>query len=131
MLYLDANFFVFCNFDQTEKGVNARKILQKIIDGKASATSTLALDEVMWVILKNKKSSEMREVIESIYSVKNLDVKEVGPQIPLMALDFIENEKLKPRDAFHAAVMKVIGASEIVSDDSDFDRVKWIKRIKF
>ncbi len=130
MLYLDANFFIFCNFDQTEKGENARKIMQKIIDGKAAATSTLALDEVMWVILKNKRVSEMRGVIESIYAIQNLEVEEVGPQIPLIALDFIETEKLKPRDAFHAAVMKVIGAGEIVSDDPDFDRVKWIKRVR-
>ncbi len=130
MLYLDANFFIFCHFDRTDKGESARKVLRKIIEGKSAVTSTLALDEVMWVIVKNKKSSEMRAVIESIYSIPNMEVRGIGPEIPLLALDFIENNKLKPRDAFHAAAMKVIGTNEIVTDDSDFDRLKWIKRTK-
>ncbi|MBI2144416.1 hypothetical protein HYU17_04685 [Candidatus Woesearchaeota archaeon] len=48
MIYLDANFFVFCFFDQSEKGKNSRSLLQQIVDGKEAATSALALDEVMW-----------------------------------------------------------------------------------
>lgn len=130
MIYLDANFFIFCHFDSTVNGDNARKMLQKIIDGKSAVTSTLALDEVMWVIVKNRKESELRQVIESVYSTTNLEVKEIGYQIPLLALDFIEVNTLKPRDAFHAAVMKSLGISEIVTDDADFDRLKGVKRIR-
>lgn len=130
MIYLDANFFVICNFDQTIKGENARKILSKIIAGKKAITSSLALDEVMWVIIKNKKIEALRETIEDIYATLNLTVKEVASHIPLEALDVIEKYDLKPRDAFHVAIMKNLGVTEIVSDDLDFDEVEWIKRIK-
>ncbi|MBI4334644.1 MAG: type II toxin-antitoxin system VapC family toxin [Chloroflexi bacterium] len=50
-------------------------------------------------------------------------VKEVAASVPLQALDFVENNHLKPRDAFHVAIMRHFGISEIVSDDRDFDKV--------
>jgi len=131
LIYLDANFFVMCNFDQTIKGENARKILGEISAGKEAITSSLALDEVMWVIIKNKRIEALRETIEDIYAMLNLTVKEVSPEIPLEALDFIEKYNLKPRDAFHVAVMKKFQVNEIVSDDSDFDKVEWVKRIGY
>lgn len=130
MLYLDANFFIFANFDTTPKGEKARKILHGIAEGQEAVTSVLALDEVMWDIIRNKKETELRDVIEEIYSIKNMTVKEVSSSVPLAALDFMEIYKLKPRDAFHAAVMKQFGITNIVSDDTDFDAIRGIKRIR-
>ena len=132
MNYLDANVFVLANFNEIGKGQTARKIIEEIGEGKRplAITSTLTMDEVMWVVIKNKKTTELRATIEDIYAMPNLSIKEVTSAIPLLALDIIEEYGLKPRDAFHAAIMKSFGITEIVSDDSDFDRVKWIKRIK-
>lgn len=130
-VYLDANFFIFFNFDQSARGQAARKIHERILAGSLVAvTSALALDEVMWVIIKNKRSETLREVIEDIFAMRNLNVKDVIASTAFDALDYIERYDLKPRDAFHAAMMKSAGVSEIISDDHDFDRVKEIKRIK-
>ena len=60
----------------------------------------------------------------------NLDVVEVSSTAPLLALDFIERYDLKPRDAFHASVMKENNSEAIVSDDEDFDRIDWIERVR-
>ena len=131
MIYLDANFFIFALFDQTKKGSKARQIQKGIIEGEINAfTSALALDEVMWVIIKNKKSHLLRKVIEDIYSMPNLTVREVSSLIPLHALGFMEKYNLKPRDAFHLAVMENLQLVTIVSDDSDFDSIKNIRRLK-
>ena len=132
MIYIDANVFVFANFDDTEKGRTARKIIEKIGEGErpAAITSALTMDEVMWAVIKSKGASDLRATIEDIYAMPNLAIKEVTSAIPLLALDIIEEYGLKPRDAFHAAIMKSFGITEIVSDDADFDRIKWIKRIK-
>ncbi len=131
MIYLDANFFVFAVLDISAKGLNTRKIQKDIIEGRLFAiTSSLTLDEVMWSIIKNKRTQILSETIKEIYSMKNLTIKEVGATIPLLALDFIEEYNLKPRDAFHVAIMKTFGIKEIVSDDSHFDKIEWIKRIK-
>ena len=86
--------------------------------------------------------SPQKPVVETLHGVtltdsykwledkENLEVKEVPALIPLRALDFMEKHRLKPRDAFHVALMEHFGEREIVSDDTDFDRVPGIKRIK-
>ncbi len=129
-MYLDANFFIFAKLSTDTKGSRARTILNQIVLGKKAITSSLALDEVMWIFIKNKQVDKMRPIIEEIYSIKNLEVKEVSATTPLIALNFIEKYNLKPRDAFHLAIMENFNVKEIVSDDSDFDRIKGIKRIK-
>lgn len=127
-MYIDANIFVFANLID-EKGKNARDILDQVVHGKKAITSALALDEVMWVLVKNKIGSGMRNILETIYATPNLDIKEVGPLIPLQALDLIEKYKLKPRDAMHLAMMQQHNIDDIASDDADFDKVPWVKRI--
>jgi len=129
-MYLDANFFIIGVFNFEDKGKKARKMVETIKKGKKAVTSSLALDEVMWVLSKNKKKRYIRKVIESIYSMENLEVKEVSSLIPLRALHFMETYNLKPRDAFHATIMEYFGINEIVTDDHDFDKIKSIKRIK-
>ena len=130
MIYLDSNFFLFSLFDQTTKGENARKLAQKVINGEKAITSALTLDEVMWIVLKNKRKEALRSAVEGIYAMQNLSVKGVSESIPLDALALMEQFDLKPRDAFHVAVMKSEGITEIASDDPDFDRVRGLKRIR-
>ena len=129
-MYLDANFFILANFSSDRRGKNARLILQDITKGKHAVTSSLALDEVMWVLVKNNQKAELRSVIEDIYAIKNLEVKDVPSTIPLRAIDFIEIDGLKPRDAFHAAIMDNLGVNEIVTADADFDKLDNVKRIR-
>ena len=45
------------------------------------------------------------------------------------AQEISEQYNLKPRDAIHAATALANGIKEIVSDDSDFDKIKELKRI--
>ncbi|MFH1917023.1 MAG: type II toxin-antitoxin system VapC family toxin [Nanoarchaeota archaeon] len=129
-MYLDANIFVYANFDVGKKGSNARKLLRSLSSGKSATTSALALDEVMWVAWKNKQKDKIRDVIEDIYQVKNLKIVPVSTSIPLAAISLMETHKLRPRDAFHVAIMQELGEESIASDDADFDKVEDIKRMK-
>ena len=130
MIYLDANFFLFAILDVTRKGDNARKIQETILKGKQFAeTSALTLDEIMWVLIKNKKSHMLRTVVEGIYSMPNLEITAVSSTVPMVALELIEKNDLSPRDAFHIAIMKEAKITSIVSDDEDFDDLEGIKRV--
>jgi predicted nucleic acid-binding protein len=129
LIYLDANFFIFANFDQTTRGENARRLQEKIVSGMKATTSALALDEVMWVLLRNGRKDVLREVIEDIYAMPNFSILDVSSSVPLDALSITEKFDLRPRDAFHVAVMRSREITQIVSDDSDYDRVKGITRI--
>lgn len=130
MIYVDANVFAFAVLASDKQGARAQDFLQSIEDGTKAMTSALVLDELMWVLRKNGHPELIPDIIEDIYATKNLEVKEVPALIPLRAVDFIKEHHLKPRDAFHVAIMEHFHAGEIASDDSDFDKVKGIKRIK-
>jgi len=129
-MYLDANFFVIARQWIDEKGAHARGILRQIANGRRAVTSVLALDEVMWVFRKQDQNDKVRQVIEDIYATPNLEVKEAPSLVPLRALDFMERHKLKPRDAFHLAIMEHFNEREIVTDDKDFDKIPGVKRIR-
>lgn len=132
MLYLDANFFIFALLDTTRKGSAATEIHKSIATGnKKATTSPLAIDELMWVLIRAGKRHLVRTAVEGIYATPNLDVLGISPTIPLTALELAEKYDLKPRDAFHAATMKENKFTQIVTDDKDFDRIEWIERIRF
>jgi len=130
-MYLDANFLVFAAVGIGLQSERARALARRVSSGEIDAcTSALALDEAMWVLRKNGQNALVRPVIEELYQMQNLVITEVPAHIPLNALRFIEEHNLKPRDAFHAAIMEHFNISEIATDDKDFDKIPGIKRIK-
>lgn len=127
-LYLDANVFVLA-LAEDEKGERARKWLEYVQEGRDDAVvSTLALDEIMWVLIRAGKTHLLEDVVKQVYSLRNCVVVGVDSSVPLAALSFIKKYALKPRDAFHVAVMHEHKLKTIVSDDRDFDRVGEVKR---
>jgi len=85
MLYLDANFFIFAVLDNTSRGVDARRLQLMIAKGEEKAvTSSLALEEVMRVLIRGRRQHLLRTAIEGIYSMPHLDVVEVSSTAPLL-----------------------------------------------
>lgn len=125
-MFLDTNVFVYAHFDAGEKGERARAVLESIVRGKQGYTSALVMDELLWILLRNKLDLA---VIEEIYATRNLTVLPVSAQVPLRAVHIIRTKKLKPRDAFHVATMHEYDIKTIVSEDKDFDGV--VKRHGF
>jgi len=129
-MFIDANVFIYANFDNGKKGTWARSVLHSVIQGKKAITSSLVLDEIMWVLVRNKLAAEMRDVIAGIYALPHVDIVPISSHAPLRSLDFMETHNMKPRDALHVATMEEHNMKEIASDDKDFDRIPSIKRIK-
>jgi predicted nucleic acid-binding protein len=130
-MYLDANVFIFAANDSGKKGDAARALLLNIISESNATTSVLTLDEVMWALRKNGRAQDIRTIIESIYAMTAIEIVGVSPSIPMRAMDFMEQNHLRPRDAFHAAIMHEHHIKVMASDDADFDKVPGIKRVKF
>ena len=130
MKYLDANVFVIAAAQRDERGQQARAILHQIVRGESAVTSALAFDEMMWTLSKQGQKDIIRPILENLYRIGHLEIRDVPGNIPLLALNLMEECRLKPRDAFHAAMMREWNINEIVSDDADFDRVPGIKRVK-
>jgi len=129
MIYLDANIFISAITSQTTTGAACKAILDGVLENKIKAvTSALTFDEVLWKLrqvmgyeLAIDTTERMLELPIKIITVDSRTIRE--------ALDLARHNKLKPRDAIHAATMKLHGIKDICSTDPDFDALHWIKRI--
>ncbi len=128
-MYIDSNIFIFASTDQDILGESCQKILDMIESGEIQAASSLlVLDEVIWVLKKNLG----REVaIKISKATLSLPIKwiDVSKSIMIETIDSFQKYNLDPRDCLHLASMKNSGITTIISEDTDFDKVKSIKRI--
>ena len=130
-IYLDSNVFILAALSDNNKAIRAKELIKKIILGELmGVTSSLTIDEVVWSIWKETKNKELAvEAGLKILQFDNLRIVGIDANIMKASLNFMKNYKaLKPRDAIHLAAALEAGASVIVSDDSDFDGIKEIKR---
>ena len=131
LLYLDSNVFIFAALSSDIKAVKSKELIKKIILGELiGVTSSLSIDEIVWKIWKETKNRTV--AIEEglrVLQLNNLGIIGIDGKIMKASLNFMKMYKsLKPRDAIHIAAAISAGASVIVSDDSDFDNIKEIKR---
>ena len=131
MNYLDANIFIYAATNDDEKGDISRDILYKVANNKLDAcTSFLTWDEVVHIIrrLKNIEIASMEG--RKFLHFPRLMLIRVDEKIMALAQNLISKYNIKPRDAIHSATAILHGDKKIISDDSDFDKINEIKRIK-
>ena len=129
MIYLDAGVFVYAALSQQAIGRRARSLLQKVNDGKqAAASCTLAFDEVVWVVGKNRSREDAVNAGAAFLALPNLKLLAVNQDSLFSALTLMRRYSLDPRDAIHASTAIVNGCTEIVSADTHFDPLVEIPR---
>jgi len=135
MHYIDTNIFVYAIENHPKYGKSCKKILEDIESEKLKVSaSMLVLVELINVITKlnkilkreGKKSLNLRNNIEAILSIP----------ITWIDLDFLIIEKasdydydINGVDYVHIATMEVNSVGQIISADTDLDKVKTIERI--
>ena len=65
------------------------------------------------------------DVVDDTFRLDNLNILEYTPEISIK--DFIADYLLLPNDAIHAATCKYYGIKNIATNDSDFERVNFLK----
>ena len=127
--YIDANVFIYAALEQGSRGVAAREIVKQIHEGQfPAATSAITFDEIVHVV--RKESDIQRSIAAGIAFLHcdNLQLIAVDKSLLHHALDVIRHHNLRAKDAIHYATMRVKGIKTIVSNDSDFDKIKEIVR---
>lgn len=150
-VFLDANIFHFYlrgpSSLQRACILLLERIERKDIGGY---TSTLVLDEIIYKILlkkieeKHKKnpltvlqknpkeigahSPEIRKAVDIILGIEGLTVLAVEIHHVEEAIEFMQRYSILPRDAIHLSVMRAMECGDLVSADSDFDRVADLNR---
>ena len=133
MFYIDANVFLYpVLYEESDRNAaNARRILLKIASGEIdAATSVLSWDEFVWVVRKCIDTETSQKEGRKFLSFPNLHFLRIDEYTLEEAQRITEKYGLKPRDAVHIACALKNNIKEIISNDSDFDKVKEIKRTK-
>lgn len=130
MIYLDANVFIYPVLHKGPKSDAAATLLKRVEAGEEPAsTSALTLDEIVWIVGKRAGRDVALRHARLVLDLPHLRVLPVRETDVRRALDLMLDErKLSPRDAIHAAVALGAGIHTIASDDEDFDRVPTLRR---
>jgi hypothetical protein len=131
MQYIDSNVFIYSVTEpESDKGIAAKNTLIKVAKGETGGiTSVLTWDEVVWII---KKAFNMELAIlegRRFLEFPNVKIVTVDANILYSAQKLMEAYKIAPRDSIHAATAITRNVTEFISDDSDLDIVKELKRI--
>jgi len=132
VIYLDSNIFIYplvygSSLEETKK---ANLHLGRLVRGKISGcTSILTWDEVFYVVYKitnNRKSARLAGEMFLVFP--NLCHLSVDFGLVAGAQEIAAKFDIKPRDAIHAACALEFCDGEIISNDSDFDRIDGMTR---
>lgn len=127
-MFIDSNVFMHAISLQGREGQRCRDFIKKIARGEQnSTTSVLVLDEVVWLIMRGSGLEDAIATWEKIISIPNLKILDINQSVARLVPAFLK-QGLDPRDAIHAATMRVHGIETILSYDRHFDSVKGIRR---
>ena len=130
MRFVDANVFIYVLVKSPKKDYAiAKRILERIENGEETATSLAIIREVVDWLEYNNRKKEVRSFLTGINSYLSMEKLDIAWDEFLFALDDVDKHKIDFVDALTLQKMKKNKINEIYSNDTDFDRVKWIKRI--
>ena len=128
--FVDTNVFLrLLTEDDPAKAARCRKLFEQAVAGTVSLeTSDLVIAEIVWTLLSyyNLPKRSVIEKVGQILNTPNLAITNHEVLAEALALwgrhgcDFI--------DAYNAALMHRDGLTELVSYDSDFDSLQFLRR---
>ena len=130
MRFVDSNFFLYVLIKSPSRDYEtSRRILRRIEDGEEALTSLAVLQEVVDWLEYNRRKREVGVFLAAVYSYVKMkkvsnnwkDFLRASPDAEKYGMDFV--------DALTLHVMKRQGVDEIYSNDKDFDRVEWARRV--
>ena len=127
MIYIDSNVFIqgIIRNDNNSKEIILR-IAKKEFMG---VTSVLSWDEIVFIVGKFLGKDLGISEGKKFFTLPNIEFVDAKKEIILKAQKLVEKYKIKPRDAIHSATAINLNIKEIISEDSDFDKISELKRI--
>ena len=130
-LFLDSSFVIYLRYaesDEVESYVH--RLLERAVgSGSRLLVNMSIIDEAIW-ILTRKYRIPIGNVLEFM--------DRLGPLFDVVALDYMDYDamkeaiteyRLRPSDALHVASMRRTGAVYIASEDEEFDKIPWVRRV--
>ena len=130
MRFVDANVFIYVLLKSPKKDYEiSKRILKRIENGEETATSLAVIQEVVDWLEYNNRKKEVRSFLTAVNSYLPMNNLLITWENFLAALNEVDKHNIDFVDALTLQTMLKNKINEIYSNDKDFDRVQWIKRV--
>jgi predicted nucleic acid-binding protein len=129
-VYIDSNIFISSLiYERSEKAMNSKRVLASVEKGEVAAyTSTLTWDEVVWVVRRVLGRADSVQAGAKLADYPNLRFVSTSEEIIRSAQRLLSEYQLAPRDAIHVASALSKPVDALISDDSELDIVREVRR---
>jgi hypothetical protein len=128
-VFLDANYLIYLRYAENGEIYEYCVELLKKLDEDEPITNVVVIDEVVW-ILKRRYGVDEAEIFDFLdRMVEFLTIIQLDEGDYNRMKGFMLNYGLKPSDALHVSTMSKTKTSYIISEDGEFDRVEWVRRV--
>jgi len=130
-IFIDANLFIYLNTitDNTIRLIY-ENFYFNILKKYKAYTDVLVLDELIYVSRKKYKIPyriSLSFIESSILPYVN--ILKLGEDEYIEAAKILSDYNVKPSDALHLGAIKRNNIMFIASEDSEYDKIDWVKRI--
>ncbi len=130
MKFVDANVFIYTLIKSPKKDYEiSKKILKRIEDGEEAIVTTVIIQEVIDWLEYNNRKREIETFLTAVNSYITMIKVYVSWIDMINSLDYVKKYGLDFVDALTIEIMKKYDIREIYSNDKDFDKIKWVRRI--
>ena len=130
MRFVDSNVFIYVLVKSPKDDyIIAKRILQRIEEGEEAVTNTAVIQEIVNWLEYNNRRREIEKLLTAINSYMAMKKAGVSWSDMIAAIDDMNKYGLDFVDALTLQTMKRNNINEIYTNDRDFDRVKWIRRV--
>ncbi|RJS83870.1 PIN domain-containing protein [Candidatus Bathyarchaeota archaeon] len=128
--FVDSNVFIYVLVKSPKDDyMIAKRILQRIEDGEETITNTAVIQEIIDWLEYNNRRREVEKLLTAINSYITMKKAEISWSDMIAAIDEMDKYDLDFVDALTLQTMKRNNIKEIYTNDRDFDRVTWIRRV--
>jgi len=128
--FVDSNVFIYVLVKSPRDDyIIAKRILQRIEEGEEAVTNTAVIQEIVNWLEYNNRRREIEKLLTAINSYIAMRKAGVSWSDMIAAMDDMNKYGLDFVDALTLQTMKRNNINEIYTNDRDFDRVKWVRRV--
>lgn len=130
MRFVDANVFIYQIIQSPKNDCEiSEAILQRIQSGEEAATSLPVIQEVIKWLEYNHRGNDVGSFLTVINSYLSMKKFAVDWDSFLPSIEAMNKQQIGFVDSLTLQLMKQNEIAEIYSNDKDFDRIGWVKRI--
>lgn len=128
---IDTSIFLEVELKQARKD-EASEFLLKVLKNEVKCMTTDFNIDSTVIVMQNKKATleNIKKFLTGLIVYEGLTIYEVNLIDRILATNLMKKHKLKYDDSLNYFTMRSLGLKEIVSFDTDYDKLPAIKRVE-